>query len=640
MEPYKRIGNFLIFKERRDDILGKEFRAGWIEDEKIKNIISLVSVKDVFTKNEDLLKKFFEGMKELAILLDPKVVRTLGFGAIGAQVFISREYVRGETLGDILTTSITEKNFMPIDIVLFLFSQIASTLEYAHTFKLEDKRVFHGFLNPSDILVTYDGIVKVKNFMIYPILENYPYERNSVTKLYERYLTPDHRSGLPVTFSTDVYSFGMILFEFLTGTPFEFKEGESLRQKLDNSKLIFPYKDSSIFFPSLKNFLLKALSPNPEDRFSSPRELRRSFEAILTEENIDVSAFNLAFFMNSLYGIVAEKEEKEIENEASTAVIPVEVKEEVVVEREREEVPVRYPSIEFTSFKVKEKGSPLPYFIIAVILVAVIAVAGTLLIVGKKQAPQAPTISEVELQKKVDERLSALKQQMMEEFENRYKQREEEIKTEYEKLIQKASEEQRKSLEEQRRKELEALQKQRAEEEARAKAEMEAKIKAELEKKAETARKEEAPVKRKEKLEEEPQTPPEREVEKPKEVPSAQPSIEKPVTPYNIPSSQPKEGEIVGFTSLTKQPMVISQKIVNPEYPPAIKRLGIKGFVLVQILISEKGDVIDSKIIQEDPKGKGFGKAVVEAVKTWKFSPPEKDGVKVKTWKTLPFRFE
>ncbi len=630
MEPTKRVGNFLIFKEKREDILGKEFRAGWIEDEKIKSVISLVVIKDVLTKNEEILRKFSEGMREIANLIDPKVVRVLGFGAIGENVFLSREYVRGETLGDILTTSISEKNFMPLDIALFLFSQIASTLEYVQAFKLEGQRMFHGFLNPSDILVTYDGVPKIKNFMIYPILENYPYERTSLTKLYERYWTPDHKSGLPVTFSTDIYSFGMLLFEFLTGTPFEFKEGENLKEKLDSAKLLFPYKDSSGIPTSLKNFLLKALSPNPEDRFSSIREMRRNFDAIIAEENMDASTFNLAFYMNSLFGVVAEREEKEIESEVSVEVIPVEVKEEVTVERK--EVPVRYPAIEFTAFKVKERRSPLPLFIISIVLVAILAVVGTLLIVGKKQPqPQAPTISEAEIQKRIDERIQALQQKMKEDFEARYKAREEEIKSMYAELMKKATEEQRKEMEARMKKELEDLQKKKAEEDARIKAETE-KLAKEMEEKARTQP--EKPEPAPEKVEKPAET-------KPQEAPPVQPAVEKPATPYTPVVVPPKEGELVAYGALSKKVEIVKKGIPNPEYPEIAKRFGIKGNVIVQVLISEKGDVIDVKVIQENPKGKGFAESVIKAVKTWKFTPPEKDGVKVKTWMILPvFKFQ
>lgn len=630
METKKRVGNFLIFREKREDILGKEFRAGWIEDEKIKNVISLVAIKEVLTKNEELLRKFSEGMKEIANLIDPKVVRILGFGAIGEDVFLSREYIRGENLGDILTTSISEKNFMPLDIALFLFSQIASTLEYAQAFKFEGQRIFHGFLNPSDILVTYDGVTKIKNFMIYPILENYPYERTNLTKLYERYLTPDHKSGLPVTFSTDIYSFGMLLFEFLTGTPFEFKEGENLRGKLNNAKLLFPYKDSTNIPDSLKNFLLKALSPNPEERFSSIREMRRNFDTIIEEENMDASTFNLAFYMNSLFGTVAEKEEKEIESEISVEVIPVEVKEEVTVERR--EVPVRYPAIEFTAFKVKERRSPLPLFIASIVIVAIIAVAGTLLIVGKKPPQiQAPTISEAEIQKRIDERIQALQQKMKEDFETRYKAKEDEIKAAYDELMKKATEQQRKEMEAQMKRELEALNKQKAEEEARAKAEAEKLAK-------EMKEKEIAQAEKKEVKPEKEETPAET---KPQEVPPAQPAVEKPVTPYTSVITPLKEGEVVAYGTLTKKVEIVKKGRPNPEYPSIAKKFGIKGSVLVQVLISEKGDVIDIKVLQENPKGKGFAESVVRTLKTWKFTPPEKDGVKVKTWMTLPlFKFE
>ncbi|MEW6456109.1 MAG: TonB family protein [Acidobacteriota bacterium] len=93
-------------------------------------------------------------------------------------------------------------------------------------------------------------------------------------------------------------------------------------------------------------------------------------------------------------------------------------------------------------------------------------------------------------------------------------------------------------------------------------------------------------------------------------------------------------GEEVGYNLLDKKPQIIKDAL--PKYPEFMKRSGMKGEVRIIVLISENGDVINWKILYVNPKNLGLEESVVEAVKKFKFSPPEKDNVRVKTWMLLP----
>ncbi|MFQ6084216.1 MAG: TonB family protein [Candidatus Aminicenantia bacterium] len=101
---------------------------------------------------------------------------------------------------------------------------------------------------------------------------------------------------------------------------------------------------------------------------------------------------------------------------------------------------------------------------------------------------------------------------------------------------------------------------------------------------------------------------------------------------------QIKKGDLVSLNEVDRQPELV--KKVNPRIPPIAERLRVKGTIVVNVLISEDGDVLDIKVLKE-PKGKlGFGKEAVRAIKQWKFKPALKDGKKVKVWKPITIRFE
>jgi TonB family protein len=138
----------------------------------------------------------------------------------------------------------------------------------------------------------------------------------------------------------------------------------------------------------------------------------------------------------------------------------------------------------------------------------------------------------------------------------------------------------------------------------------------------------------------------------------------------NIPSEDPATGQIsLGNPDITpeeKQPEEASQtssenppaetgdlipledvdiepeiaKRVNPKYPSVAFQRGVEGKVMINVLISESGDVIETALIKGISGPYGFNEDCTNAVRQWKFVPAFKNGVKVKVWKTISFTFK
>jgi protein TonB len=81
-------------------------------------------------------------------------------------------------------------------------------------------------------------------------------------------------------------------------------------------------------------------------------------------------------------------------------------------------------------------------------------------------------------------------------------------------------------------------------------------------------------------------------------------------------------------------------KKINPKYPPAAFRQGIEDTVVFRALISEFGNVLDVAFVNPSKTAPAFKKSCEEAVRQWRFSPAQKNGVNVKVWKTFSIAFK
>ncbi len=107
--------------------------------------------------------------------------------------------------------------------------------------------------------------------------------------------------------------------------------------------------------------------------------------------------------------------------------------------------------------------------------------------------------------------------------------------------------------------------------------------------------------------------------------------------PEPTPSPQIKEGDLVPLEEVDIAPKAV--KTVEPKYPPLAQQMGLEGSVVVNALISEKGDVIKTEILRGIKNAASLEQAAQAAIRQWKFTPAEKNGVKVKVWKPIETRF-
>jgi eukaryotic-like serine/threonine-protein kinase len=214
----KTMGHYQITSQLGKGGMGEVFRA---KDQKLGRDVAIKVLPEEFAKDADRVARFQREAKLLASLNHPNIAAIYGLEESGGTNFLVLELVEGQTLADRI-----KAGPIPVEESLKLALQIAEALEAAH-----EKGVIHRDLKPANIKVTPDGKVKVLDFGLAKAfageqaelnLSNSPTLSDMATQQgmilgTAAYMSPEQARGKAVDRRADIWAFGCLLYEMLTG---------------------------------------------------------------------------------------------------------------------------------------------------------------------------------------------------------------------------------------------------------------------------------------------------------------------------------------------------------------------------------------------------------------------------------------
>jgi serine/threonine-protein kinase len=240
----------------------------------------------------------------------PNIVQIYDFGEENNQPYIAMEWVDGKNLRQILNFCLERGIQIPVDFVCLIIEQAAAGLNYAHHFK--DKitnsnfNIIHRDVSPQNILVSYEGGVKLIDFGIAKASVNLEATRTGVIKGKPSYLSPEQVQGDVLDQRSDIFSLGTVLWELLTGRKLFSGESDlAVLKMIDNvSNVIVPPSHLNKKVPAeLDQIVLKSLKKKKEERFFEASELQEALHKFMSKHYLDTNAYSLSHFLKDLFKV-------------------------------------------------------------------------------------------------------------------------------------------------------------------------------------------------------------------------------------------------------------------------------------------------------------------------------------------------
>ncbi len=238
-----------------------------------------------------------------ALIRHPHVGEVLDFGEVDGQHYIAMEFIDGVDLASVLRTYRAQRRRMPVAASVYVGLCVALGLEAAHqVVDAEGRRqeVIHRDVSPHNILVSYEGAVKLIDFGVAKAQNNSTKTRSGVIKGKLQYMSPEQAQARTIDARADVFSLGMSLYKMLTGRlPFvgqnEYQVYEQILRKHPD-----PLRDRAPEVPEdVEALVLKALRKDPDRRYQSAGEMAAALEVALTALDPDFGARDLADLLNA-----------------------------------------------------------------------------------------------------------------------------------------------------------------------------------------------------------------------------------------------------------------------------------------------------------------------------------------------------
>ena len=276
-------------------------RASGIEG--FEKLVVVKRILPTLAASDDFVRMFLDEARLAAQLHHPNIAQVYDIGLDGGAHFFVMEYVDGHDLRAVLNAS-TQSGGLPLEHALAIVAAVAAGLHYAHEHRGPDGEplgIVHRDVSPSNVLVTYDGAVKLVDFGIAKARTRAE-TRDGALKGKIRYMSPEQCRGEALDRRSDIFSLGLLLYELTAGSRAFDEELEYELVTLVAAGSVPPPSARVRTYPEdLEAIVMKALRPNPSERYATAEEMQLELERYAGRARLTLSTVGLRRFMSAAF---------------------------------------------------------------------------------------------------------------------------------------------------------------------------------------------------------------------------------------------------------------------------------------------------------------------------------------------------
>ena len=306
LAPGRDIGKYRVVRRLNVGGMAEIYLAQARGIEGFAKYVVLKRILPQYAASDTFVKLFLNEARVTASLDHPNIASVYDIGAVDGVYFFSMEYLHGEDLGHILRELVARRERMPLDLALTIGASVAAGLHAAHEKKGTDAKplgIVHRDVSPSNVVVTYDGGVKLVDFGVAKLTAQADLTRTGTLKGKVSYMSPEQCNNDPIDRRSDIFALGVLMYELTTQTRLFRTESEAATLRLVLEARIPPPSTRAADYPEeLEPIVMKALARDREQRYSTARELQVALEEVARSRNLVTSTAALGEWMTRTFG--------------------------------------------------------------------------------------------------------------------------------------------------------------------------------------------------------------------------------------------------------------------------------------------------------------------------------------------------
>lgn len=280
----QQFGSYQLIRQIAVGGMAEVFLAKVVGVEDFEKFVALKMIHPHLAMNTEFVRMLINEAKIAAQLSHTNIAQTLDLGCVDGRYFIAMEYVDGVDVSRLIRAAAHTGTLLPIDVCALILREVAGALDHAHCKHDDGGRllgIIHRDVSPDNVLITYDGEVKLVDFGIAKATAASHLEVETIKGKWH-YMSPEQTRGEPLDATSDIYSAGAVLWEMLTGRMlFEDQELEQLVALIRTGTFPRPSQLRTEVSSQLERIVLRALSTNRWDRYQTAEELAGDLQRFL-----------------------------------------------------------------------------------------------------------------------------------------------------------------------------------------------------------------------------------------------------------------------------------------------------------------------------------------------------------------------
>ena len=261
----------------------------------IERLLAVKRILPEHAKDPEFVRMFLDEARNAAVLSHHRIVQVFDIELRDGVLLYAMEYLHGQTLAAVVARA----QRLSLETAVAIGIAVADGLHHAHE---RPSPIVHRDVAPSNVMITYDGNIKLIDFGIAKAASNLSNTVFGTFKGRLGYASPEQCRCEPVDRRTDVYSLAIMLYELTTGRPAIAADTEKeLVARMLEARVIPPSTFDPLFPPDLEAVLMKALSRDREQRYETAEELQHELEVFAERHNLQQSELAMSRLMSQLF---------------------------------------------------------------------------------------------------------------------------------------------------------------------------------------------------------------------------------------------------------------------------------------------------------------------------------------------------